>query len=110
MKQGLSGPSHIRNRCNGLKAIVVPLLVYSDDTSGNKSRKYNCFNSLAMMLAGLPRSENFKLPNIHFLATSNKVILISGNRSEKIISVSIIQYALFSPCSKQIKASHGWKE
>lgn len=52
---------------------IVPLILYSDDTSGNKSKKFNKFDVWAMMLAGLPKMENAKLANIHFIAASNRV-------------------------------------
>ena len=47
--------------------------MYSDDTSGNRSKKWNKFDVWATMLAGLPKSENSKLENIHFIAASNQV-------------------------------------
>ena len=53
--------------------VMVPIVLYSDDTSGNRSKKWNSFDVWAMMLAGLPREENAKLHNIHFIAASNKV-------------------------------------
>lgn len=52
---------------------IVPLIMYSDDTSGNKSKKFNKFDVWAMMLAGLPKVENAKLANIHFIAASNRI-------------------------------------
>ena len=54
-------------------SVSIPINLYSDDISGNRSKKYNCFNSVALMVAGLPRSKNYKLHNIHFVSTSNKV-------------------------------------
>ena len=38
-----------------------------------RSKKWNKFDMWAMMLAGLPRAENAKLENIHFVSSSNLV-------------------------------------
>ena len=53
--------------------MVVPLVLFSDDTSGNRSRKWNKFDYWSLSLAGLPQSESRKLTNIHFLSCSNRV-------------------------------------
>lgn len=52
---------------------MVPLVLYSDDTSGNRSKKWNPFDVWALMLAGLPKEENAKLHNIHLISASNCV-------------------------------------
>lgn len=52
---------------------MVPLVLYCDDTSGNKSKKWNGFDVWALMLAGLPKHENSKLQNIHLISASNCV-------------------------------------
>ena len=52
---------------------VIPLILFSDDVSGNISKKWNKFDVWAMMFAGLPRAINSHLENIHFLCASNKV-------------------------------------
>lgn len=56
-----------------LPVVTIPLILYSDDTSGNRSKKWNRFDVWALMLAGLPRAENAKLHNIHFMTASNQV-------------------------------------
>ena len=53
--------------------VVAPLLLYTDDTSGNRSKKWNKFDCWCFMLAGLPRHHNTQLHNIHFIGCSNKV-------------------------------------
>ena len=40
-------------------------MIYSDDTSGNKSKVWNKFDSWCFLLAGLLKKENAKLENIH---------------------------------------------
>ena len=58
------------------RAVVVsPLLLYSDDTSGNRSKKWNKFDCWCFLLAGLPRCENTQIPNIHFISCSNQVLI-----------------------------------
>lgn len=52
--------------------VICPLIVYSDDTSGNRSKKWNKFDYWCLLLAGLPRHENAKLSNIHFIGCSNQ--------------------------------------
>ena len=47
-----------------------------DDTSGNKSKKWNKFDCWTLLLAGLPKHENAKLQNIHFMTCSNRVSVL----------------------------------
>ena len=56
---------------------MLPLILYTDDTSGNKSKQWNKFDSWCLKLASLPNKENQSLENIHFLCTSNKVLSIN---------------------------------
>ena len=50
--------------------------MYCDDTSGNKSKKWNKFDCWTLLLAGLPKHENAKLQNIHFMTCSNRVSVL----------------------------------
>lgn len=43
---------------------VVPLVLFSDDVSGNASKKWNKFDVWAMILAGLPHAVNSHLENV----------------------------------------------
>ncbi len=52
---------------------MVPLLLYTDDTSGNRSKKWNKFDCWCFLLAGLPRHMNTQLHSIHFIGCSNRV-------------------------------------
>jgi len=47
---------------------MIPLLLYTDDTSGNRNK----FDSWCFLLAGLPKAKNSQLHNIHFIGCSNK--------------------------------------
>ncbi len=66
-------PSSLKQASNGLPIVVVPLLLYTDDTSGNQSKKWNKFDNWCFLLAGLPRHHNSMMQNIHFIGCSNKV-------------------------------------
>ena len=66
-------PSHIEDAAQGWPVRMCPIVLYSDDTSGNRSKKWNCFNVWCAQLAGLPRSENAKLKNLIVICCSNVV-------------------------------------
>lgn len=51
----------------------MPIILYSDDLSGNKSKKWNECNNWCVMLAGLPRHLNSQLSNIHLICFSHSV-------------------------------------
>ena len=52
---------------------MVPLILFSDDTSGNRSKKWHKFESFYLLLAGLPRRDNMQHFNIHFICSSDSV-------------------------------------
>ncbi len=66
-------PVPIKAQAMGLCVVLAPLLLYTDDTSGNRSKKWNKFDQWCFMLAGLPLHENTQLHNIHFITCSNQV-------------------------------------
>ena len=66
----LTSRNYWKNACNGE---IIPLVLFSDDVSGNRSKKWNKFDLWAMLLAGLPRCSNSLLENIHFICASNEV-------------------------------------
>ena len=57
----------------GCPVVIAPVVLYSDDTSGNKSKKWNKFDCWCITLAGLPIHEARKFQHIHFLACSNNM-------------------------------------
>ncbi len=69
-------PHPIKARAAGRSVFLAPLLLYTDDTSGNRSKKWNKFDQWCFLLAGLPRHENMQLRNIHFITCSNQVSLL----------------------------------
>ena len=69
-------PHRLMKKAAGRPVVMVPLILYSDDTSGNKSKKWHLFKSWSVLLAGLPRETNSQLTNIHFLSWSDKVSVL----------------------------------
>lgn len=47
-------PHPLRDKAAGRPVVMLPLVLFSDDTSGNKSKKWHKFDSWSVMLAGLP--------------------------------------------------------
>ena len=60
----------LKEKAAGKAMVMLPLILYRDDTSGNKS---NQFYSWSVLLAGLPQKVNSQLTNIHFLCCLAKV-------------------------------------
>ena len=63
----------LKQSCNGLPVVTVPLVLFSDDTSGNRSKKWNKFDYWSMTLAGLPIREARSFHNMYFLNCSNRL-------------------------------------
>lgn len=61
----------MKEKADGKPVVMLPLTLFTDDTSGNKSKKWHKFDSWSVMVAGLPRHENSKVPNIHFCCCSD---------------------------------------
>ena len=57
----------------GIPVVMVPITLFTDDTSGNKSKQWNKFDSWNFRLEGFSKKENGNLQNIHFICASNKV-------------------------------------
>ena len=66
----------LRDKAAGKPVVIVPLVLYTDDTSGNNSKKWHLFNSWSILLAGLPHSHNSQLGNIHFICCSDRVSVL----------------------------------
>ena len=61
-------PHLLKETSGGRPVAMVPLVLFSDDTSGNKSKKWHKFDSWSFVLGGLPHHENSKISNLHFCA------------------------------------------
>lgn len=73
-------PAPIKVKARGRPVVSLPLLLYSDDLSGNRTKKWNCFNVWCLMLAGLPKEFNAQHENIHLMSASNKVSVLQMAR------------------------------
>eukprot|EP00731_Ephydatia_muelleri_P009853 Em0005g439a len=72
----MSSPHPLKTRsimCGSLPVFMAPLIIFSDDTSGNRSKVWNKFDSWCFLLAGLRQKDNAQFCNIHFICTSNQV-------------------------------------
>lgn len=69
-------PHRLKSVALGKPVVMLPLILFTDDTSGNKSKQWNKFDSWCLKLAGLPNTTNSKLENIHFICCSNKTSVI----------------------------------
>ena len=63
----------LKTIAGGVPIVVSPLILYSDDFSGNCTKKWNKFDAWCLTLACLPMTEARKFLNIHFIACSNVV-------------------------------------
>lgn len=66
-------PHPLKAKAAGRKVVMLPLLLFTDDLGGNKSKKWHKFECWYILLAGLPRHENAKPENIHFVSCSDKM-------------------------------------
>ncbi|KAH9449893.1 hypothetical protein Pst134EA_026610 [Puccinia striiformis f. sp. tritici] len=68
---GIPLPNPWRKKANKKVIRNIPINLYCDDTSGNKSKKWNKHISYYFTLAGLPPKISNQQFNCHFLCTSN---------------------------------------
>ena len=66
-------PASIREEADDKPVVTVPLLLYSDDLSGNRTKKWNCINAWCLLLAGLSKQQNAQHEYIHLMCASNNV-------------------------------------
>lgn len=64
-------PHPFKERASGKPVVMLPLVLFTDDTSGNRSKKWHKFDSWSIMFSGLSHCENAKLSNIHFCCCSD---------------------------------------
>ncbi|KAF8490031.1 hypothetical protein JB92DRAFT_3090621 [Gautieria morchelliformis] len=64
-------PNRWQTLADGHRVFACPIWLYCDDTSGNRSKKWNEHYSYLFALAGLPRDQWQRDFNVHFACTSN---------------------------------------
>ncbi|KAI9343815.1 hypothetical protein BD770DRAFT_430772 [Pilaira anomala] len=64
-KRALPGHSPLNPKFT--KIVVAPICLYSDDTSGNKSKQYNIFDSYLMYLGATPLERRSRRENTMFI-------------------------------------------
>ena len=64
-------PHRLKERAAGRPVVMMPNTLYSDDKSGNKSKKWHKIDRWCILFADLPREMNMKHANIHFLCCSD---------------------------------------
>ncbi|KAL5484396.1 hypothetical protein EMCRGX_G020888 [Ephydatia muelleri] len=73
----MSSPHPLKTRsimCGSLPVFMVPLIIFSNDTSGNRSKVWNKFDSWCFLLAGLRQKDNAQFCNIHFICRDFKFL------------------------------------
>ena len=63
----------MKEKAAGRKVVMVPLILFSDDTSGKRSKKWHKFESFYLLLARLPSRDNMQHINIHFICSFDSV-------------------------------------
>jgi hypothetical protein len=66
-------PHPLKDKADGKPVVMLPLVLFADDTSGNRSKKWHKFESWYFKLAGLPHGIGTRLENIHFVCSSDRV-------------------------------------
>ncbi len=66
-------PHPTKHLADGKETLTLPIVIFSDKTSGNRSKKWNRLETYSFFLAGLPGKEVTKFSNINFICASNLV-------------------------------------
>ena len=64
-------PHWLKSQALGTAVVMLPVILFSDDTSGSRSKQWNKFDSWSLRIAALPNSSSTKL-HYSFLCCSNK--------------------------------------
>lgn len=76
----------------GKETLTLPIVIFSDETSGNRSKKWNRLETYSFFLAGLPRKEVTKFSNINFICVSN---LVDSETMGKVIATDLASMCSF---------------
>ena len=72
---------------NGRQTLTLPLVIFLDETSGNRTKKWNKLETYSFFLASLPREEVTKFSNINFVCVSN---LLDSETLGKVIAEDLL--------------------
>ncbi|KAJ1555108.1 hypothetical protein HK096_008907 [Nowakowskiella sp. JEL0078] len=67
-----SKPNTLHIKAAGALVMIFPIALFTDDMSGNRSKKWNCHESWLWSPACIPIHEAQRPYNIHFVCTSNR--------------------------------------
>ncbi|SAM08391.1 hypothetical protein [Absidia glauca] len=69
------------------KVQVIPLMLFTDETSGNISKQYNMYDSWSMVCGALPLEDRNKRSNVHFIgAVASQSGLSAINMAPRLVS------------------------
>lgn len=63
----------LETKAEGRRVVMAPVILFCDDTSGNRSKKWNKHESCFLTLPGLPFREQQLEFNVNFLCCSKDV-------------------------------------
>ena len=89
-----TAPHPLKTKAGGRPIVVAPLVLFCDDTSGNRGKKWNKFDSWSFVLGGLPQKDSRKPANVHVISCSNSVSPLDMAR----------------PIAAQLKQAEDWIE
>ena len=72
---------------NGRRTLTLPLVVFLDETSRNRSKKWNKLETYSFFLPSLPREEITKFSNINIVCVSN---LVDSEMLGKVIAEDVL--------------------
>ena len=68
-----TSPHPLKLRSSGRPVVMLAVILHTDDTSGNRSKQWNKFDTWCLKIAGLPNEINQQLQHIYHICSSNKV-------------------------------------
>ncbi|CAB3984659.1 Hypothetical predicted protein [Paramuricea clavata] len=77
----------VKTAANGRQTLTLPLVIFLDETSGNRTKKWNKLETYSFFLASLPREEVTKFSNINFVCVSN---LLHSETLGKVIAEDLL--------------------
>ncbi|KAG1439802.1 hypothetical protein G6F56_012167 [Rhizopus delemar] len=60
--------------CNYMVVKIIPVSLFSDDTSGNRTKKWNCFDTWSMVPLAIPLSMRNQYISQSFVCGSNRLV------------------------------------